>query len=375
MTARPLTLALAWPAIVMIVSSCDGRPGSRLAAVPPGMLATAGCVIPAEAQADLRAAPFDVLAARTGTTPIARLARREGAAVIWSELPALGEVRVARVALRGEGIRVAGWASLVGQEMEVRDRLEIVPDHVWVPRGARVEVLGTREGAVVVAAATHFERPAFVEVAAPCGAFGAARATTRAPAGPPYALATGKTVELRATPGGPIVFTFAPRPTTAWVWLDRRGDYAHLAGGQPAEVSALDGETGLLFDGWVRADEVRRVEALDGGDGSSGYDPADLVDQCPIDRAGRDAPLFAGAAPGGAPIGSVDHGTALELGEHRGGFVAVTTRNHVVVPAPGQRFWIREGDVEVGCASPVDDGDGCPSCPAIAPIPAPALPR
>jgi hypothetical protein len=356
--------------LVATLGSCVGAPGPRVAVVAPTQFtlarpgsawpaASARCEIPKEAQADPCGAPIDIFAARAGTAPVARLERRASSEVVWSELPLLGDAPVARVSVRGEGIRIGGWASLAGQAFEVRERFEIFPDLVWVPPGARLAVLGTYGDRLAVAITTPFKAPDLIETTAACSVLGAPRATTRAAAGPPYALATGAKIALRATPTGPVVFTFEPRGPKPWVWIDRREGHVHIAGGQPPWQSALS-DTSLLFDGWVHLDEVRRVEAMD-GDNERGCEPQDLLDVCPDDRTLRDVPLFVGAAPGGAPIGIVERGAAIELGDHRDGFVAVATRNHVVVPPAGQRFWIRDADVDRGCAVR-DDDDGCPRC-------------
>ena len=271
----------------------------------------------------------------------------------------LGDVPLAKVVVHGEGLTIDGWASLAGQEFYVRRAVALVPGHLWVPPGGRVSVLGTSGPTIAISVDTPFAAPRSVEALSSCDLFGARDETTRAAAGPPYAIPTGRGVALRSGPRGAVVFSFAPEATSLWVWLGSQGGYTHIAGGQPPWQVAL-GDTPLLFDGWVTDAEVRRTDQ-EPGDRDSGCGITDVNDQCPCDLPLHDAPFYVAALPGAEPIGTVAKGTALSLGEQRGELVAFTTVNRVVIPPPGQQFWIRREDARRAGVVPMSDG--CPACP------------
>lgn len=329
------------------------RPGA------PWPTSVAGCIIPRDAQTDPCGASIDIQRARLSSVPIARLARRVFAEVRWSQLPTLGDAPLAHVDVRAEGISLEGWASLSGQSFTVRRAVPIIQEHLWVPPGGSVSILGTSSGEVAIAVATPFAAPRRVETTLQCEAFGAIHETTRAVSGPPYAVPTGRRLSLRGEPGRSVVFAFDVDPTSRWVWLGARDGYVHIAGGQPPFQSALS-DTPLLFDGWVAEDTVRRTDE-DSSDRDSGCDILDIDDPCSRDVPLHDAPIYAGALPGGEPIGTVSSGTALILGQRQGEFVAFTTTNEVLIAPPGQRFWIRAADIGGECVTSTDDG--CPPCP------------
>jgi hypothetical protein len=330
------------------------RPGAPW---PPPL---ARCVIPNDAQQAPCAAPIDILPAKTSTSPIARVTQRSYAQVQWSDLPVLGEAPVARISVRGEGLLLNGWASLKGQEFNVRQSIPLVAGHLWVPAGGRVTLLGTSGPSVAIASATPFAAPTSVEALIPCERLGAVHETTRVAAGPPYAIPLGRNIALRSGPKGAVIFSFDPGPNALFVWRGSEGGYAHIAGGQPPWQSALS-DTSLLFDGWVADADVRRAET-ESEDRDSGCCLLDQNDQCPLDGPLSDAPFYVGAAssgplPGAAPIGTVAKGTALRLGEVRGDLVAFNTMNDVVSPPPNQRFWVRRDAVGRDPKAPLD---GCP---------------
>ena len=278
----------------------------------------------------------------------------------WSGLPVVGHGEWAEVSVRGEGIRIGGWASLTTQRFETRVSVDFVPGHVWIPAGAPVAIVGTNGSHVVISASTPFLAPASVEVPVDCAELGHHTTTVRVAAGPPYAVAIGGHVDLRDGPRGNIVFSFQAASGSAWVWLGTQNGYVHIAGGQPPSQSALS-DTPLVFDGWVDATTVKRANEIE-EDRDSGCDILDSRDACPGVVVVRNTSLYAGTSAGGDPVGTLERGTSVELGAHKDGFVAITTPNRVILPRPKQLFWVRESDVDVTCASTVEL-DGCPPCP------------
>jgi hypothetical protein len=59
----------------------------------------------------------------------------------------------------------------------------------------------------------------------------------------------------------------------------------------------------------------------------------------------HDAELRVGAEPGGAPIGLVEEGAKVHLGEERGRFVAFSFEEREIVPPDGKQFWVPKSAV------------------------------
>jgi hypothetical protein len=354
-------------ALIAGVACCGARPPplpevafQRSRPAVPWPRRAPPCEIQPDAVGDLCAAPFDVLRAPGGAIA-ARVDRAGFVRTVWSELPLLGAARWARVDVRGEGLHLRGWASLDGREFEVKDRVDVVPGHVWVPSGATAEILGTSGDRVVIAVRTPFSSPSSLEVATSCDRLGRGSSSVPVAAGPPFAVATRGRIDLRASPGGPVVLSFDVGSDDAWVWIDRRGDHVRIAGGQPAWMR-WPRYAALLFDGWVSADQVDRIEAVEEWN-DSGCHPVDLWDRCPLPSVVRDAPVWAGASPGGEPVGTLERGAPIDIVARRSDFVAFELHNRLIMAPEGMMFWLRAADVDVGCGRPGrEDEDGCPRC-------------
>jgi hypothetical protein len=281
---------------------------------------------------------FDIFRSHASTSantaPVARVARPWNAQLRWTGLPIFGQAAVAQLAATAEGIVINGWASLVGRPFVVNDEIPIIDDHLWVPVGGEASILGTSGAQIALGIATSFAAPANIELLVPCSSFGAkANPKPYRPRdeGPPYASPTGRNVSIRAAPGRPILFTFAPRGAS-WSWLGQDGGFVHIAGEYPS------------FDGWVAAAEVQREETRD-RDSRGGMDE---YDHCYSAVTVRDAPLFVGTPDTidtQHPIGVVLLDTGLDLGKRRGSLVEFTTTNLIIVPPTAQQFMVRFDDI------------------------------
>lgn len=311
------------------------------------------CVLAQEVMSLSCQPELDVTASLDGRV-IARVARRELAAIVWHTLPLLGAGRVAAVMVTAEGITLKGWASLEGQTFELASTVSIARGHVWIPAGAMVDVLGTSGDGVALSVPTPFVSPKTVEVIARCDAFGRTRSSTRVPIGPPFARTLGLPMELRESADGPVVLTFTPQVSDLLVAFERRGRSIHVAGGAPHWMQVLDGDQPFLFDGWVDAAGVEIVREEDPfADRDTGCELRDTRDTCDAQGVSPGTALWLGAEPGIERIGEITG--AVVLGTHVGGFVAVSTVNEAIVPPPGQLFWVEESAVrdaceETGCA-------------------------
>lgn len=300
---------------------------------------------------------FDVLAS-AGGHPIARISRRDLVSIRWSDLPILGAARVAKVTASGEGMTVRGWASFEEERFELRSNAPIVRGHVWVPAGAQVEVLGTSGGDVVVQVPTPFAQPRSLEVATECGAFGSSPSRARVPIGPPFARPRARLLELRASPGGPVVFAFEPAPDAAFVLFGRSGESAHIAGGQAPWIQVLD-EEALLIDGWVDRAQIRATDTLEESvDRDGGCGVLDSVDSCGSAFVTMPTPLHVGVGAPTEIIGELS-GTVTTLGRS-GEFIAVTTPNSPILAPLGARFWVLASAVTEDCTAAMDNGCPCP---------------
>lgn len=270
----------------------------------------------------------------------------------WSQLPVVGAPRVAHVEVSASGLTISGTASIAEQAFVVHRSIDVAGKHARVPAGSPVSILGTSSGSVVVEVATGFVSPARVELAVPCEAFGLSGVETVA-AGPPFARPRDKTLALHTKPGGPVAFSFTAAPKDAWVWLGTDGAFVHVAGGHVPWRTNTD-RTSFVFDGWVRAGSVERVEEID-RDWDSGCELMDLVDSCVHTRAARDAVVR--SSPKGPAIGSLAAGTAVEVLEKQDGASSFRLPNRELVGS----FFIADEDLTTKC-QPIDPDDGCP-CP------------
>jgi hypothetical protein len=307
-----------------------------------------------------------------GSAEIAIIDRPGSVRVTWSALPILGARRRAKIALAGQGISLDGWADLEGRAFEIGRKLDVIPDHLWAPRGTHVEIVGTSGAAVVVSLQTPFKAPKTVETLTSCDTLGRALRPAeedRTPlAGNAKARATQGRIDLRTTPGGPVLLSFDAWPEgRPFAWFSRRGGYDRIAGGQPAWAGHPEDGT-ILFDGWVSSEQVMKVPPPD-EDSDSGCDVLDSMDRCPGPRVRSNTPFSVGSTPGGTKIGVVERGAEVELGEARGAFTAVDLPSKSVIAPKGMKFWILSADVDGGCDAPVDDV-GCPRCLGLACEPA-----
>jgi len=297
-------------------------------------------------------------ASADGAEPIAVVARRDLAHVVWRALPDRRAKPVAHVDVAGEGLHISGWAPIDKERFELKAQIDVVPGSIWIPAGGRVSVLGLRNDRVVVSAPPGLESPERVEGETDCGAFGQPHASSKAIVGPPFAAATAKHLALRAGARGDVVLEMKPKDGALFVWLEEKDGRVHLRGGPPPWAPVLSDEA-FVFDGWVVASEVRRVEKLpeteDRDDGGCGI--LDTEDACPISRFKKGAALFVGREAE-KQIGSIDADAPIDLGERRGEYIAVRTHNQVLRPPAGELFWARLEDVDPSCSG--SDDNGCP---------------
>lgn len=333
------------PSIAPVMSTV-ARPG---ASWPAGVPA---CVL-SDAWEYMCAPSFDI---RANGAVVARVERTTYTHVFWSKLPALGAERVAYVAAGAGGLWIHGTASLAGQEFMVKRSIDIAGKHLRIPAGSLVSVAGTAGSSVVIEAPTSFAAPRSVEAAIACDAFGRAESEA-VPSGPPFARPRAKTITLRASPGGPAVLTFAPQTNDAWVWLAHDGDFVHVAGGHVAWRTIAD-RTSVLFDGWVAAREVEKLDAID-HDWDTGCEPTDLHDSCRDTYAARET--IVRAAPNGAEIGALTAGSEVIVTAKRDGYAAIRLTNDEIVAPKGASFWVPESDISNDCkVLPPEDGCPCP---------------
>jgi len=329
------------------------RPGD------PWPARTPGCLPPNEVVSRCSGG-YPVFASREAGEAVARVEDPSAARVRWSELPRLGEVRRAHVGIAALGLELGGWAPLGGRLFPLRRKVEIVEGHVWISAGTSVEIVGTTGDRVVVSARTPFARPGSVEASTSCDSLGAAPALRERSAAldhVPYVTASKGRVDLRATPGGPVLLSFErgefPR-------IDRQSGYARIVAGEPAWRGRTD-EATVVFDGWVSTAEIEDASPPE-EDRDSGCDVLDRNDTCALPRVLRDTPVFVGGAPGGPTIGLLRGGAEVRPGERRGDSVAFELSNAPVTAPPGKRFWIHAADLGPGCVSSDVDEDGCPRC-------------
>jgi len=356
-----------------LACACTPRPASPklpdigLRAARPGAPwpdATPPCAIPVKGDVSLCAPGYSIFASAEGSAEIAIIDRPGWVRVTWSALPILGARRRAKIALARQGLALDGWADLEGRAFEIGRELDLIPGHLWAPRGTHVEIVGTTGAAVVVSLQTPFKTPRTVETLTSCDTLGPAlhpaKEDRTRPASKAAARATQGRIDLRTAPSGPVLLSFDAWPDgRPFAWLSRRGGYDRIAGGQPVWAGHPEDGT-ILFDGWVSREQVTTVPPRD-EDSDSGCDMLDSMDRCPGPRVRSETPFSVGSMPGGAKVGVVERGTEVEIGEARGAFIAFDLPSKSVIAPKGMKFWMLSAEVDRGCDAPEDD-DGCPRC-------------
>jgi hypothetical protein len=286
-------------------------------------------------------APFEVFASPSAPSPAVVINKPWTVHVTFSDLPRSGSARPAKVTLGGQKLlKLTGWASLAGRTFQVQQRVDVHAGHLWVRGGSRVEILGSDSGRLRVRATTPFEAPAQVEGLTACNNLAyepvalARREDDKPPQGA-HAVLTGLSLHLHTAPRGPALLSLIPGDEEpALHWIEERDDFVRVAGVKDD----------IAFDAWVPAAEVERPH---GGRlrGSWRSRCGGIRMSVPTVPVLHDAQIRVGAEPSGDPVGLVEEGAEVVLGEERGQLVAFSFKERELVAPEGKQFWVHKSAV------------------------------
>ena len=282
--------------------------------------------------------PFELFAATRGEAPPLAVVRYPHAVhVVWSDLPSVVVGTRARVHLGEQGLlRIDAFASLAGRLFQLVGRADVVVGHLWLRRGAAVEILGGVGERLRVALfwPDVSVRSLRADVACEALVFDPAPLAVDPAVAPPPGQdrlrAPGGRLSLSAAPGEAPLGEI-PLGDAEFGGLERRGGAVHVVGSHG----------GLAFDGWVSTADVAPgsdlLSAWGRGSGSSTTTHTVAVS--------RDAPFGVGASPPGEPLGTIERGAEIALDASGGEVGSFVLKGHEIEPAPGLRFWVRLADV------------------------------
>ena len=350
----------------LLAAACrvDGRARPPPAAppddAPPARDAGGRCAIVGDGDLEFGGV-LPLFRTRTDAEPIAMLHWLHRMRLAWSAFPRPGGDGRARVRLGGQRLaRFDGWGPLSGRTFQLTARADVHAGHLWLRAGAPISIDGEAGGALVVRhAAGRFTDPEYYAhdhaVTVPCVAvvythapLTTSDADARATAPPGEAVfPTGDTLHVAGSARGAILFTLRALDMGVVArWVAEDGGWVHIAGGDH-----------LAFDGWVRAEEVTKLpRAFDREHGTE----QDEVDACDVGpTTAREAPVWVGARPTGAPVLVAESGVRITPRARAGAFVAFDWPHGALAAPRGKRFWVRSADVLAPKSGAVDE-DGCP---------------
>lgn len=286
-----------------------------------------------------------VWAASTGGVQLASLYYAERR-VELTELPTDSTYGRARVEIRREvvpSIRVVGWAPADGLQLTIRNDAVVVPDHVWVRRGAAVHLTQPKPGEFSVE--PRYATFGKVRANVSCGDL--ALGFEPAPASPTTPATThrfkGKSTALFDAPNGKQVFTLdlLGSPSSFDVEIrETKGAWLHF-----------QFASGEKIDGWLRAKDLvqPKEEESDaygalGGLGLSGIGakstPVAMV-------ATKDTAVYLDTAKSATVAGTLEKGAKVRAWPAAPGFTMITTWDNDIAPPPGKSFFVLTDDLKI----------------------------
>jgi hypothetical protein len=269
-----------------------------------------------------------------------------------------------------EPMKLDGFRALP-VEAVIQRRVDVVPGHVWIPKGAIVEIYGMNGDQLVVRAESPFGRPSGVEATVGCDNVGSF-ARRDEPKPPPNARKlklAKRAIALSSAPGGPVLVGFEPSdalppdgPTI--LELERRAGFVRIRATRPAGNCDFD-FVSATFDGWIPEDAVERELGPKESERSS-CDGSDRTDSCskysPV--VTHSVPVFAGERPEGTCIGILRPSARVHVSPEgaRDGFMPFSFDDHGIEAVKGS-FWV--------ASSFAYDDEGCPASekPFVSPDP------
>lgn len=269
-------------------------------------------------------------------------------AVSLSEIPpdpAAGRARIS-TSDGPASLRIDGWASPASIAVFTTRDVPIAADHVWIADAQRVKLVAAASGSLTGEIAIPGTSGQTARGVAPCDAW-ALRPGTPTPMDVPgngrgY-LTRGSSIELYASPRGPVVFTLRVADGTAQLFWsnESRAGFVHVKT-----------RGTLVVDAWARS---RDLEALKKGEMMDQFvSPTTTqagatlkLDGAPrLIQAPRDIPIRAKREDKDAPIGMIEAGAEVYVIETMLGWTNVLPKGLGVTPAGDGGFWIPSAQIQ-----------------------------
>jgi len=303
-----------------------------------------------------------------GTAPVQRDAKLHSAAaggevigkftgallpMKMSELPAApgsGRAKL-HTSSGGPNLRIEGWVAPTAVPMFTKRDVAVVPGHIWIAKGQRVELQKSSPNKLFVSLSIAGSRKQKVKASDSCGAF--ALAPVPSPAQEVEGRARGymmkrSDIELYDRPGGDVVFSlqmiegagllfWSTKSKSGYVNVKARGDLSIDAWAKWGDLEAL--RPGEMMDRLIPA--VRKITGA----------KLAMEDPPPIVKATEALTLRAKRDAAASSIGAIEVGAEVYVMETIAGWTNVLPRHLGITPPDGGGFWIPAGE------APKVDGD------------------
>jgi hypothetical protein len=241
------------------------------------------------------------------------------------------------------GLEGSGFAELRGRFFTLRERVQLVPGHVWAESHSVVEPWGMYAGGLLVSIATPFKKPSRISFVVPCDALGYGEDPPAIPS--PDALGKdaatkGERLEFFQTAGKqPLFFAETGKRLPVRTMHDL-GAWAFVRLSRWSYGSYQS----ATVEGWVRSDELE--PATPAGVSLDRMPVPEL--RCPNEMTLREADVRVGREPNGPVFATLAKGAFVRVLQRRGEFASIDLARDVVHAPPGNRWWVERSALSPG---------------------------
>jgi len=244
----------------------------------------------------------------------------------------------------GPNLRVEGWVSPTAVPLFTKRDVTVVPGHIWIAKGQRVQLQKSSPNKLFVALTVAGSRKQVVKASDACGGF--ALSPVPSPAQEVEGRARGymmkrSDIELYDKPRGDVIFSlqmiegagllfWSTKSKAGYINVKARGDLSIDAWAKWGDLEAL--RPGEMMDRLIPA--VRKITGAKLG----------MEDAPPIVKATEALKLRAKRDAAAPSIGAVEVGAEVYVMETIAGWTNVLPRHLGITPPDGGGFWIPAGE-------------------------------